>query len=466
MRERITDVYGGIPSGKLPLVVLAGRPNVGKSTLFNRLLHKRRAITDPTPGLTRDPVAENTLIAGKPVCLVDTGGFKLDREKPDSNEVMLDNLVVERTLRTIENADLVVLILAAGDVTPEDEEFIRVLRPLRDKLIVAVNKTEGGRLLSEAWNLLRFGFDKIYPISAEHGDNVAELASAIAESLDVLGAGSEGCAAEETPEAIKLSIIGKPNTGKSTLSNRLCAENASIVSDIPGTTRDVIKRRFVWKGRNFAVMDTAGIRRRTRVNENIEYYSVNHAIKTMNEADIAVLLIDAPEGFSEQDKKIAALACGKGRGLVFALNKWDAMPDTKNSFNAARDSIYYFFGQMKYAPVLPISAKDGEGVGALLNTAIKMFEQLNRFTETSKFNDFLERAQAENPPPQGPSSRFKIKYGVQVSANPVVFRLFVSRPQAFTSAYHSYICNKIRTDLSYGMIPVTLRISPSRTDKR
>jgi GTP-binding protein len=213
-------------------------------------------------------------------------------------------------------------------------------------------------------------------------------------------------------------------------------------------------------------MDTAGIRRKSRVSENIEYYSVNRAIKTMDEADIVVQLIDAEEGFSVQDKKIAALVCGKGRGLIFALNKWDAMPDAKNTFNAARDEIHYFFGQMKYVPILPLSAKNGEGLSELLNTAVKMYEQLNRFTETSVFNDFLESVQAENPPPSGPQTRFKVKYGVQVSANPVIFRLFVSRPAAFTQAYDSYICNKIRKDLSYGMIPVRLEIRPSSGEKR
>lgn len=447
------------------MVVLAGRPNVGKSTLFNRLLHRRRAITDSTPGLTRDPVAAGALIAGKPVLLIDTGGFKLDRETPDSPESQLDSLVVARTLRTIERADLVVLILAAGELTPEDEEFIGLLRPLRDKLVVAVNKTEGGRLLAETWNLMRFGFDRVYPISAEHGDNVGELAGAIAEKLADCVASAVPASAPAVP-AIRLSILGKPNTGKSTLSNRLCAEAASIVSDIPGTTRDVIEGHFAWKGVDFAVMDTAGIRRKSHVSENIEYYSVNRAIKTMDEADIVIHLIDATEGFSVQDKKIAALACGKGRGLIFALNKWDLMPGMKNTFDAARDSIHFFFGQMKYVPVLPLSSKNGEGVGDILNTAVKMFEQLNRFTETSKFNDFLERAQAESPPPSGPQSRFKIKYGVQVSANPVIFRLFVSRPAAFTAAYHSYICNKIRKDLSYSMIPVTLEIRSSGGEKR
>ncbi|MDR2445169.1 MAG: ribosome biogenesis GTPase Der [Spirochaetaceae bacterium] len=466
MMRRLYQTIADPPAGKQPVVVLAGRPNVGKSTLFNRLLHKRRAITDPTPGLTRDPVTSGAIIAGKSAQLVDSGGFKLDRQAPDSPESLLDSLVVERTLRMIERADVVVLILAAGELTPEDEEFIALLRPLRDKLIVAVNKTEGGRLLAETWNLARFGFDRIYPISAEHGDNVGELASAIADKLPAFGEAAAIASSETAGSTVRLSILGKPNTGKSTLSNRLCAAAASIVSEIPGTTRDVIEGRFQWKGRDFAVMDTAGIRRKSHVSENVEYYSVNRAIKTMDEADIVILLIDAPEGFSVQDKKIAALAADRGRGLIFALNKWDAMPDTKNTFEAARDSLHYFFGQMKYVPVLPLSAKTGEGVGVLLNTTIKMYGQLNRFTETSVFNDFLGNIQAENPPPSGPDTRFKVKYGVQVSVNPVIFRLFVSRPAAFTQAYNSYICNKIRKDLSYGMVPVTLEIHPSGGGKR
>jgi GTP-binding protein len=462
------DFFSSVKYRNLPTVVLAGRPNVGKSTLFNRLARKRRAITDSMPGLTRDPVGADVLLAGKPVRLVDTGGFKLDVENPESNASLIDSLVVERTLWTVERADLIVLMLAAGELTPEDEEFIKILRPVSDKLIVAVNKTEGGRLLSDSWNLLQLGFDTVYPISAEHGDNVDALAQVISGRLDFSAVEiDDGFSLEtEGDRPIKISLIGKPNTGKSTMSNRLCATQASIVSDVPGTTRDVIDGQFTWKNRTFLVMDTAGIRRKSRVNDNIEYYSVNRAIKSMDEADIVILLIDAVEGFSDQDKKIAALACDKGCGLIFALNKWDAMPDIKNTFNAVRDKIHFFFGQMEYAPVIPVSAQNGNGVGDMLNTAIKMFGELTNKTDTSTFNEYLERWQAENPPPSGPQTRFKIKYGVQVSVNPVRFRLFVSRPPAWTASYNSYICNKIRKDLRYSMIPIALEIRPSRQERK
>jgi GTP-binding protein len=462
---------------RLPLVVLAGRPNVGKSTLFNRLLHKRRAITDPSPGVTRDPVEMDAFIAGRPVRLVDTGGFKLDRDfsgaagrqqrrrglEGAGNSPVLDDLVVERTLETLNRADLVVLIFEAGELTAEDEEFIELLRPWRNRLIAAVNKTEGGRREAEVWNLLSYGFEKVYPISAEHGDNMGTLEAAIVEHLDFSQVEEED--AEKRP--IRIALLGKPNTGKSTLSNRLTVSAASIVSKIPGTTRDVVEGAFTWKGRDFLALDTAGIRRKNKVTENVEYYSVNRAIKTINEADIIFLIIDAQEGLSEQDKKIAALAHDKGRGLIMVLNKWDTMPLVKNAFEAVSDRIHFLFGQMEYAPIIPVSAVNGTGVDKLLDTALKMYRQLTIHIETAALNQALERWLEEYPPPTGPQTRFKVKYAVQSSANPVCFIIFVSRRQAVNEAYVSYLKNKIRRDLGFSLIPVLveLRASPGKTKR-
>ena len=455
----------------LPVVALAGRPNVGKSTLFNRLLHKRRSITDPTPGVTRDPVAMDTTILGKPLRLVDTGGFKLDR-KADTPEGELEKTVVDRTLEVIKKADLIVLLFEAGELTPEDEEFINILRPYQTKLIAAVNKTEGGRREAEAWNLLSYGFENVWMISAEHGDNIADLEKAI---VDGLGrgeavppeAGSEHIAnPDHTGPAIRIALLGKPNTGKSTLSNRLTSSSASIVSEIPGTTRDVVEGAFIWKNRNFQVLDTAGIRRKTKVSENIEYYSVNRAIKSIDDADIVFLVIDAQEGFSDQDKKIAALAHDKGRGLILVLNKWDTMPgakdgSVKNTFEAVRDRIHFLFGQMEYAPVVALSALDGSGIDNLLNTSLRMYTQLCRQIETSELNQALEKWLAENPPPSGPQTRFKIRYAVQTQANPVRFVFFASRPHAVGGAYTAYLRNRIRRDLGFSLVPLAIEIRAS-----
>ncbi|MDR0450356.1 MAG: ribosome biogenesis GTPase Der [Treponema sp.] len=439
----------------LPVVALVGRPNVGKSTLFNRLLRRRRAITDPTPGVTRDPVEAEALIAGKLLRLVDTGGFKLDRAGGEAGD--LDELIVAKTLETLKRADLIVLLLEAGELSAEDEEFIGFLRPYRDRLLVAVNKTEGGRREAGAWNLLSLGFSGLLMISAEHGDNIGELEQAIVSRLDFSKV--EIIEAEKKP--VRIALLGKPNTGKSTLSNRLTASGASIVSEIPGTTRDVVEGSFSWKNRDFQVLDTAGIRRKSKVTEDIEYYSVNRAIKSIESADIVFLLIDAAEGLSDQDKKIAALAHDKGRGIILTLNKWDTMPKVKNSFEAVCDRIRFLFGQMEFAPILALSAADGTGVDKLLDTAARIYGQLTTRIETARLNQALERWLEEYPPPSGPRTRFKVKYGVQKSDNPVSFIFFVSRPQAVTEAYTAYLRNRIRKDLGFSLIPVKVEIRPA-----
>ncbi|MCL2069630.1 MAG: ribosome biogenesis GTPase Der [Treponema sp.] len=443
----------------LPVVALAGRPNVGKSTLFNRLLRRRRSITDPTPGVTRDAVAADTVIAGRPLRLVDTGGFKLDRDR-DSAEGVLERSVVEKTLEVLDKADLIVLLFEAGELKGEDEEFIELLRPYQQKLIAAVNKTEGGRREAEAWNLLSYGFEKVLMISAEHGDNVGDLEEAIVSRLTNW---KEKTVSPVKPEetCIRIALLGKPNTGKSTLSNRLTASTASIVSEVPGTTRDVVEGAFVWKKQNFQVLDTAGIRRKARVSENIEYYSVNRAIKTISQADIVFLVIDAQEGLTDQDKKIAALAHDKGRGLILALNKWDTMPAVKNTFEAVRDRIHFLFGQMEYAPIIPLSALDGSGIDKLLNTSLRMYEQLNRQIETSALNQAMEKWLSENPPPYGPRTRFKIRYAVQTQANPLKFVFFASRPQAVSEAYAAYLRNRIRRDLGFDLVPMAVEFRAS-----
>jgi GTP-binding protein len=458
------EFYPGNKYRNLPVVVLAGRPNVGKSTLFNRLLHKRRAITDPSPGVTRDPVEADAFIAGKPLRLIDTGGFKLDYEAPEGNRQpetgpreSLDSLVVERTLEMVKKADLIVLILEAGELTAEDEEFIALLRPYKSRLLVAVNKTEGGRREGEAWNLLSRGFDRIYPISAEHGDHIGNLEEAIAGLLDFSRVEPDD--AETRP--IRIALLGKPNTGKSTLANRLCPGAASIVSDTPGTTRDVVEGAFSYKKRDFLVLDTAGIRRKTKVTENVEYYSVNRAIKSIEDADIVFLIIDAQEGLTEQDKKIAALAHDKGRGIIMVLNKWDLMPEVKNSFTAVSDRIRFLFGKMEFAPILALSAARGSGIEELLDTAVKIHAQLNRHTDTAALNQALEKWLEEYPPPVGPNTRFKIRYAVQTSENPVQFVFFASRPQAVSEAYTSYLRNRIRKNLGYSLIPVGVEIRAS-----
>ena len=390
----------------LPLVVLAGRPNVGKSTLFNRFMQRRLAIVDPTPGVTRDPVEGTAMINGKPVHLVDTGGYKLQREV-GTMEAVLDELVVERSLEMIQKADVVLLLLEAGQITGEDEEFILKLRPYWNKVIAAVNKTEGGKNESVAWNYAKFGFNTLFFISAAHGDNIADLQKALVSKCDF----SKVRQISKDQIPVRIAIVGKPNTGKSTLTNRLTHSNISIVSNYAGTTRDTVEGEFEYNGRKFEVLDTAGIRRKAKVHENVEYYSVNRAIKTLDRCDIVFLMIDVEEGLSEQDKKICNLAYERGRGIIFVLNKWDTQEEQdKKAFKKRKEWINIMFGQMDFAPIVPLSALNGKGVKDLLDCALELYGQLNHKIDTAALNMALKDWLFKYPPPASKTAHFKIRY--------------------------------------------------------
>lgn len=440
-----------------PLLVIAGRPNVGKSTLFNRFMHKRIAITDPTPGVTRDPVEGDTFILGKPIHLMDTGGYKLTRDI-GTMEAVMDDLVVEKTLEKIQKADLILLLLEANQITPEDEEFIQELRPYWNKVIAAVNKTEGGKNQNFAINYMKFGFKELLFISAEHGDKIPELQEKIISNLDF----SKVQESEINSLPIRIAILGKPNTGKSTLSNRLTHSKSSIVSNYAGTTRDVVEGSFSYNNKNFIILDTAGIRRKAKVTENVEYYSVNRAIKTLDECDIVFLMIDAQEGLAEQDKKICSLAYEQGRGIIFVLNKWDTQEKGRTPIKKAEENIHIMFGQMNYSPIICISALEGEGIKLLLDTTLELYKQLTTKVSTSVLNTALKDWIFKYPPPASRTAHFKIRYMVQTGVNPVNFVIFATRPEVVPLTYIQFLKNRIREDLGFDKIPVQLEIKASR----
>lgn len=441
----------------LPLVVIAGRPNVGKSTLFNKFLKKRIAITNDQPGVTRDPVEATAIMNDKPVHLIDTGGYKLTRDI-GTKEAELDDYVVEKSMDMIKRADVVVLLLEAGIITGEDEEFILQMRPYWNKIIACVNKTEGGKNEAEAWNYAKYGFDELIFISAEHGDRVGELTDLITKRCDF-----SHVKVLSSDRPIKIAILGKPNTGKSTLSNKLTHTENSIVCDYAGTTRDVVEGEFEYAGRMFKVLDTAGIRRKARVTDDVEYYSVNRAIKTLDECDVVFLMIDAVEGLAEQDKKICSLAFEKGRGIIFVLNKWDLREEqTQKAVKDVRKWMNIMFAHMDFAPILPLSALEGKGIKDLLNTAIELYGQLTKKIETAALNNALQDWLDRYPPPASKSGHFKIRYMTQTGTNPVSFMIFATKPEVVQETYITYLKNRIREDLGFDQIPIQLEFKGSR----
>ncbi len=448
-------------------MAILGRPNVGKSTLFNVLLGRRRAITYSDPGVTRDPIEVECTLGGARMTLVDTGGYTSGAEG-------LDGVVAARSLKTAREADLVLLVLDAVETTPEDEEFIRRLRPCAEKLLLVVNKVDTPDRDLLVWNAHAHGFPNVIGVSAAHGrglDRLKETVAGLLEAqLEAPLSAEEQAAAPRTrarpvraaeDEIVRIAILGKPNTGKSSLANRLTGEDGSIVSSVPGTTRDVVEGSFLHRGKTFQVLDTAGIRRKSRVQDPVEYYSVNRAIESIGRADLVFLMIDATEGLVDQDKKIAGQAVKEGRGVVIVLSKWDLLKNTPRLLEEVSEKVRFQFPVLGFAPIVPVSALTGFGVRSLLDTALEVWSQLHRRVGTGRLNQALEAWSAHyRLPVRG--KNYKIRFMTQISANPVRFVVFVNRLSGFPVSYTQYLENCIRRDLGVPRVPVGIEFRQSR----
>ena len=446
-RHGCTNGSKPLQANTIPKVAIVGRPNVGKSTLFNRLARRRRSITHATPGVTRDPVEAICEIGDRKVMLIDTGGYR-----PDWTGI--DGAVAQKSLETLEDADVVLLMVDVTGITAEDEEFISRIRRYSDRLILVVNKVDNEAREGDAWDFHSLGFGTVVPVSSEHGLNFDTLATEILGKLPERGDGES----EDEKTEISLAILGKPNTGKSTLLNQLLGFERSIVSEVPGTTRDTIEARIEYKDHVLRVVDTAGIRRKGKVTEDVEYYSVNRAISSIGDADIIVLVVDALEGLSDQDKKIASLVVKRGRGIIMALNKWDLLPAIGNQENAISDRVRYLFPILDFAPLLPLSALNGTGVPRLLETMMTLWDQLHTRVPTGKLNQALQRWVEQDPPPYGKSKRFRVRYLTQVSHHPVSFTLFVNRAKGFPQPWISFLKNRIREEFGFDSIPISVEL--------
>ncbi len=435
----------------LPIIAIIGRPNVGKSTLFNRLIKKRRAITDATPGVTRDPIPERWLLGNHPVLLVDSGGVKLDQEG-------LDFLVTKRSLGLLEIADAIVLLMDCTEVTSEDEMLVETLRPYTEKVILAVNKIDDPVRDDLIWDYYRYGYERVIGLSSAHGLGIDTLEESLLSMLKM----EEQEEAPDEEHRVRIAVLGKPNTGKSTLTNLLTGKSTSIVSEIPGTTRDVIMGDFSYKGTSYTILDTAGIRRKSKVEDDVEYYSVNRAIKTIDEADVVLLMIDVTTGLVEQDKKIAQLIVRRGKGVVLVFNKIDLLDGVENQLEAIKDRARFLFPILSFAPIVPISAIEAVDVEKLLDCVWSIWRQLNKRIETAQLNNFLSDWSEAYQPPRGTRGHFKVYYGTQVSAPPVRFLFFVNRKKDFPQGYVQYLKNCIRRDLGFSQVPVEVELKERR----
>ena len=417
-----------------PVVAIVGRPNVGKSTLFNKLIGTRLSIVDNTPGVTRDRIYGDCEWLNHNFLLVDTGGIE-----PYSNDVILRQMRTQAEI-AIETADVIILVtdLTCG-VVASDYEVASMLQKSGKPIILCVNKCDSiGEPAPEFYEFYNLGLGDPVAVSSVHGHGTGDLLDEVIQFFP------EFEEAEEDEEIINVAIIGKPNVGKSSLVNRISGENRAIVSDIAGTTRDTTDTYIENNYGKFNFIDTAGIRRKSRVNDAIEKFSIIRARMAVERANVCVIMIDATEGFTEQDSKVAGIALEQGKACIIAVNKWDAVEKDGNTMNEFRKKLAVDFSFMSYAPVMFISAKTGQRIDRLFEMIAFVHSQNSMRISTGKLNEVLAMATARVQPPTDKGKRLKIYYMTQASTRPPTFVFFVNDAELFHFSYQRYLENQIR----------------------
>jgi GTP-binding protein len=444
-------------AGGRPTVVLVGRPNVGKSTLFNRVTGSRRAIVTPIAGTTRDVNRLPAEWQSSTFTLVDTGGMFGASDDP------LQALVVQQGRRALEGADVLVFVVDGREgLVPADEEIAAALRSATVPVVLAVNKTDDKRARGRALEFYRLGFEPVIEIAAEHGEGVGDLLDEIVRHLPARREGQS----LETPPETAIAIVGRPNVGKSSLLNRLLREERAIVSDMPGTTRDSVDALLKWQKRNFRIVDTAGIRRPGRIARSgqVEAVSVVAARRAIAVADVAVLVIDASEGATDQDAAIAGEADKAGAGIIIAVNKWDLMkgrgPEFSKTFDAELRRQLKF---LDYAPVLHISATTGERTTKVLETIDKVVAARLKRIPTAELNRFVQAVTAVHPPASPGRREVRVLYAAQTGVAPPTFVFFTNVATEFHFSYERFLVNRLRE--SFGLVGTPIRLHVRRREK-
>jgi GTP-binding protein len=434
-----------------PIVAIVGRPNVGKSTLFNRLVGERRAIVEDLPGTTRDRVYGTTDWGGVEFTLVDTGGLLDDREVAADALQQIAHHTREQAHTAIEEADVIVFMVdGKAGLNAGDHEVAGLLRRAGKPTILAVNKADSSQRRESVYEFYELGLGDPIAISAYHGNGTGDLLDRVVEALPE-------AEEDEEPEGPAIAIVGRPNVGKSRLLNALLGQERAIVSDVPGTTRDSLDTTLAWAGQPITLIDTAGIRRRGRVDRGIEQYSVLRSMRAIDRADVVLLLIDATEGFTAQDLHIAGYIADQKKGVVVVVNKWDLIEKDASTMDEYRAKAREQLDFMPYAPIVFVSAKFGQRVHQVLDTALAVVAERKRRVPTAALNKMLKDAVAAHPPPSKPGKWLKFFYATQADVSPPTFIFFTNDPAQLHFSYRRYLENQLRE--TFGFTGTAIRLS-------
>ena len=437
-------------------VAIVGRPNVGKSTLFNRLVGRRQALVHPTPGVTRDRREGEAGLLGLSFTAIDTAGLE------DVRGETLAGRMQAQTGLAIDEADvLLMLVDARAGVTPLDTHFADALRRSAKPVVLAANKCEGGAGAAGLIDSWRLGLGEPVPISAEHGEGLSDLFDALAPYA---GAADETPAGEESEGEgpLNLAVVGRPNVGKSTLVNRLLGEERVLTGPEPGVTRDAVWVAWSWRGREIRLIDTAGLRRRARVSERLERLTAADTENAIRFAHVAVLLVDGTEGLEKSDLTIARRIVEEGRAMVLAVNKWDAVGDRGGSLRTIRDRLERSLPQIRGIPVRTLSGLTGRGVDGLLPTVFETYGVWNLRVDTGPLNRWLAATVDRHPPPIVEGRRLRLRYMTQIKTRPPTFALFASRPSSVPESYLRYLVNGLRDDFGLSGVPIRIALRKGR----
>lgn len=447
------------PAHRLPILAVVGRPNAGKSTLFNRLTRERKAIVDGLPGVTRDRNYGEVEWYGKRFLLIDTGGFEPDPEKG------LKRQIQEQSRLAIEEADVILFLFdGKAGLNPLDQEAVKILRQVKKPVFFAVNKIDAQSKENRLYEFYALGLSEIFPLSAEHGLGLSELMDQVANAFPAGPDGGAGEEEEKRGSPMCLAIVGRPNVGKSTLVNCLLGYERSVVDSHPGTTRDAIDSPFIWHGEQYTLVDTAGIRRKAKIVDRIERYSVVRSLGSVDRGDLVIHLLDGPEGVTDQDAQILAYAFQRGKGLVLAVNKWDQVPRDSKNTKSYSERVYRKLSFVDFAPLAFISALSGHGVQRMMEAIQRVAQSYESRIQTSKLNQAMRALFQRHSPALSQGRQVKLFYATQTDSRPPTFTLFVNAPKGITPDYQRYLIHHLRQALGLEGAPIQLVLRARRSE--